>query len=50
MGENYSYGKKGNGVIFYVTPKALDSVDEEVDVIRTERLQQLWPLTEPSEI
>ena len=36
MGETYSYGKKGAGVIFYVTPTALDSVDGEVDVIRTE--------------
>jgi hypothetical protein len=36
IGQNLTYGKKGNGVVLYVTKEALDSVcDDTVDVLRT---------------
>jgi len=36
IGQNITYGKNGNGVVFHVTEKALESVGEEsVDVLRT---------------
>ena len=36
VGQNLTYGKRGNGVVLYVTKQALDSVgDEGADVLRT---------------